>query len=147
MQNSLFPDEELDPAPARKKASTEASVTSAEHSAELVALGRELPPQVRLGGSTWSYPGWQDMVWGAEYTPSVLSRHGLSAYSTHPLMRAVGIDRSFYRGLSAIEYAQYASQVPADFRFVVKGPASVCDAVLRESEGRGSRPNTQFLNA
>nr|MBF0682230.1 DUF72 domain-containing protein [Pseudomonas sp.] len=147
MQNSLFPDD--GPAPAGIKPSTAAAggVMAADHPAELVELGQQLPLQVRLGGSTWSYPGWQGMVWGEQYTPSVLSRHGLSAYATHPLMRAVGIDRSFYRGLSAVEYAQYAGQVPADFRFVVKGPASVCDAVLRESEGRGTKHNPQFLNA
>lgn len=148
MQNSLFPDDEPVPAGGGKpNAAAVAGVAAADHPAELVELGRSLPSQVRLGGSTWSYPGWQELVWDGEYTPSVLSRHGLGAYARHPLMRAVGIDRSFYRGLSAVEYAQYAGQVPADFRFVVKGPASVCDAVLRESEGRGTRHNPNFLNA
>lgn len=148
MQNSLFPDTELVSASSDKPGSAAvARVIAAEHPAELTELARRLPSQVRLGGSTWSYPGWQGMVWGEEYTPSILSRHGLAAYAEHPLMRAVGIDRSFYRGLSVVEYAQYASQVPADFRFVVKGPASVCDAVLRENEGRGTKHNPDFLNA
>jgi len=148
MQNSLFPDDEAVPASSgNSSAAAVARVIAADHPAELMQLAHRLPPQVRLGGSTWSYPGWEGMIWGAEYTSSVLSRHGLGAYAAYPLMRAVGIDRSFYRGLSVLEYAQYADQVPADFRFVVKGPASVCDAVLRENEGRGTKHNPNFLNA
>src|SRR5690606_29456915 len=124
--------------PAGRKRHTAAAQTveAAHHAPDLSELGERLPKLLRLGGSTWSYPGWRGMVWNDEdYSPSVLSRHGLAAYASHPLMRAVGIDRSFYRGLSVAEYEQYARQVPDDFRFVVKGPASVCDAVLRDDQG------------
>ena len=39
------------------------------------------------------------------------------------------------------------SQVPDHFSFVVKAPALVCDAVMRDEEGRGKVPNPHFLDA
>ena len=65
----------------------------------------------------------------------------------HPLMRTVSIDRSFYRPLTASDYARYAAQVPADFRFVVKAPSLVTDALVRSEDGRGREPNPAFLDA
>ena len=53
------------------------------------------------------------------YSEAVLAKNGLSAYAQHPLLRCVGIDRSFYRPLTEAQYARYAGQVPDDFRFVV----------------------------
>ena len=109
-------------------------------------LAARLPASLRLGGSSWSFPGWQGMVWAKAYSPRILSQRGLTAYSQHPLLRTVSIDRSFYRPLAASEYAVYAAQVPADFRFVVKAPAMICDAQVRGEEGRGREPNPVFLN-
>ena len=54
------------------------------------------------------------------YTEAVLTKNGLAAYAQQPLLRCVGIDRSFYRPLTEAQYARYAGQVPDDFRFVVK---------------------------
>ena len=48
--------------------------------------------------------------------------------------------------MSAQQYAHYAAQVPDDFRFVVKGPSLVCDALVRAEDGRGMAPNPAFLN-
>jgi uncharacterized protein YecE (DUF72 family) len=36
----------------------------------------------------------------------VLAKNGLSAYAQHPLLRCVGIDRSFYRPLTEGQYAR-----------------------------------------
>ena len=112
----------------------------------LVALARTLPPQVRLGGSTWSYPGWAGLVWDRPYSESQLARRGLLAYSRHPLLRCVCVDRSFYRSLSASQYEQLAQQVDEDFRFIVKGPALVCDPQVRDEDGRGRQINPAFLD-
>lgn len=112
----------------------------------LQTLANTLPTQLRLGTSSWAYPGWDGLVWDGTYSPAELSRHGLSAYAAHPLLRCVGIDRSFYRPLSAFEYAAYARQVPDDFRFVVKAPSLVTDALVRQPDGRGREPNPAFLN-
>ncbi|MBS3996673.1 MAG: DUF72 domain-containing protein [Hydrogenophaga sp.] len=111
------------------------------------ALAAGLNPRIRLGGSTWSYPGWAGIVWDdVPYSESVLARNGLRAYAQHPLLRCVGIDRSFYRPLTEAQYAAYAGQVPDDFRFVVKAPALVTDALVRGEQGQGRQPNTAFLD-
>ena len=113
---------------------------------ELYALAQRLPPTLRMGTSTWSYPGWEGLVWDGSYSAQQLSRRGLEAYGQHPLLRTVGIDRGFYRPLSASEFARYAAQVPPDFRFVVKAPALVTDALVRGEGGRGREPNPAFLD-
>jgi uncharacterized protein YecE (DUF72 family) len=76
-----------------------------------------------------------------------LSRKGLAAYAEIPLLRTVSLDRTFYAPISTVEYERYASQVPAHFSFIVKAPALVCDAVMRDEEGRGRVPNPHFLDA
>jgi len=110
------------------------------------ALARLLPPGLRLGTSSWAYPGWAGIVWDGDYNESRLSRQGLTAYAQHPLFRAVGVDRTFYQPLSASQYAAYAAQVPDDFRFVVKAPSLVADAMVRDEEGRGQQANPAFLD-
>jgi uncharacterized protein YecE (DUF72 family) len=114
---------------------------------ELDALAQRLPAAVHLGTSTWSFPGWRGIVYGDDYANAKLSRDGLNAYGAHPLLRCVSIDRSFYAPLSLAEYARYAEQVPADFRFIVKAPASVTDAVVRGERGVPAGDNPAFLNA
>jgi uncharacterized protein YecE (DUF72 family) len=104
---------------------------------------------LRLGTSSWSFPGWQGLVWDAPpapYAEGRLSREGLPAYSAHPLLSAVGIDRGFYAPLGVDEYARYASQVPEGFRFLVKAPGGVTDALRRDAHGRGHEPNPRFLD-
>lgn len=114
---------------------------------EWAALAARLPPHVRLGTSSWSFPGWRGLVWDGEYTEAALSRHGLAAYAQHPLLGSVSLDRAFYRPLTASQYAACAAQVPAGFRFVVKAPALVADAQVRAEGGRGKAPNPAFLDA
>lgn len=110
------------------------------------ALAAALSPHVHLGTSTWSYPGWEGLVWAGRHSESTLSKTGLPAYAAHPLLRAVGIDRGFYRPLAASEFQRHAEQVPRGFRFTVKAPALVTDALLRSDDGRGQQPNPLFLD-
>lgn len=109
-------------------------------------VAAHLPPELHIGTSSWAYPGWEGLVWDKSYSDRILSQRGLTAYSQHPLLTSVGIDRSFYRPLTASEYAAYAAQVPAGFRFVVKAPALVCDAQVRGDDGRGREANPAFLD-
>lgn len=109
-------------------------------------LAQGLPTLLRFGVSTWSYPGWDGLIWDGSYDPGVLSKHGLGAYHQHPLLRTVCVDRSFWRPLSISQYAAYASQVDEDFRFVVKCPASITDALVRDEEGKARDPNPAFLD-
>lgn len=115
--------------------------------AALTALAGRLPPNLYFGTSSWSYPGWHGMVYDGQYTESLLSRKGLRACGQHPLLRAAGIDRGFYGPIPLADYLGYASQVPEDFRFLVKAPASVCDAWLRGPDGAGCLANAAFLDA
>lgn len=147
--DSLFDDLEDDllgelTAPTRSGASIE----PADFDELLTRLGRLLPRSVHLGTSSWYFPGWRDLVWrgDTDYTESQLARHGLSAYARHPLFRCVGIDRTFYQPLTVAEYTRYADQVPNDFRFVVKAPAMVTDAVMRGKRGDPIEPNPLFLD-
>ena len=89
-------------------------------SPELEELGRRLPAHVHLGTSTWSFPGWAGILWARAYSQTLLAREGLWAYGQHPLLRGVGIDRTYYQPLSPEELAAYAAQVPEGFRFVTK---------------------------
>lgn len=99
----------------RKKA-----VEPADVSEEVRQLGLELPSGIRLGGSTWSFPGWMGLVWSGKYSESRLAKEGLAAYAQHPLLRGVGLDRTYYQPLPAREFAEYAEAVPEGFRFLVK---------------------------
>lgn len=98
-----------------------------------------------MGVSTWSYPGWEGLVWDGPYAASALSQKGLTALSQHPLMRTVCVDRTFWRPLTTEQYAAYAAQVPDDFRFMVKCPNVVTDAQIRAENGSGTQRNPVFL--
>ncbi|MCS4511865.1 DUF72 domain-containing protein [Xylophilus ampelinus] len=167
MQDSLFPPEDddeaadesaapeqsslLEPGPAteapRPKAKRGAEVGPATPDAAVHALAEAMPAQLRLGTSSWNYPGWAGMVWEAVYPESVLSQRGIGAYAKHPLFRTVSLDRAFYRALTASQFADLAARVPASFRFVVKAPAMVTDALVRAEDGRGMQSNPGFLSA
>lgn len=110
------------------------------------ALHERWGGRLHLGTSSWNFPGWAGLVWAGEYPAALLSREGLPAYAAHPLMRAVSLDRAFYRPLDAAGYRALAQQVPAHFRFVVKAASLVSDAVVRDGGGRAERANPQFLD-
>lgn len=141
MQNLLFGDTGK---PTEKSAKI---VAPAIIDPALIELAQTLPAHLRLGTSSWNYPGWNGLVWDGEYPEANLSRYGLAAYAQHPLFRTVSVDRSFYRPLNVMQFAEYASQVGPDFRFVVKAPSLVTDALVRDESGRGMRQNPLFLNA
>ncbi len=106
-----------------------------------------LPPEIRLGTSSWFFPGWRGLVYDGVHPQTALSKKGLIAYGGIPLLRTVSLDRTFYAALTTVEYQRYATQSPGDFSFVVKAPAMVCDAVMRDEEGRGRVANPHFLDS
>ncbi len=73
----------------------EVAITAAAAGQELYDLARQLPAGLRLGTSSWHFPGWKDIVWRETAAPGDLSRYGLAAYAQHPLFSTVCIDRSF----------------------------------------------------
>jgi uncharacterized protein YecE (DUF72 family) len=96
------------------------AVESVAISDEIASMARALPSELRLGTSSWTFSGWAGLVYAAFHAPSQLARHGLAAYSRHPLLRTVGVDSTYYGPVDASVLAQHAACVPADFRFVVK---------------------------
>lgn len=78
-----------------------------------------------MGTSTWSFSGWQGLVYADEYDESTLARQGLAAYVAHPLFRSVGVDRSYYRPLDAETLSRMRKAVSADFRFLLKAHAAL----------------------
>ena len=105
-----------------------------------------LPSDIRLGTSSWFFPGWRGLVYEGVHPQTALSKKGLAAYAQIPLLRTVSLDRTFYAPITTVEYARYAAQVPEHFSFVVKAPALVCDAVMRDEQGRGKVANPHFLD-
>jgi uncharacterized protein YecE (DUF72 family) len=125
-------------------------IAAAPASEELVRLGRHLPESVYLGTSSWAFAGWEGLVYERAYAESRLSRQGLTAYSQHPLLRAVGVDRGYYRAADTAEWERTAREVPPRFRFVIKAPAAVTDALdraPRSGPAQPATPNPRFLDA
>ena len=104
-------------------------------------LARELPPTLWLGTSSWSFPGWQGIVYSGKHSESTLAKQGLPAYARHPLLRCVGLDRTYYNAVNHEVYHEYAMAVPADFRFMVKAPE-----ILTAQHFRGGQLNPDFLS-
>ena len=114
----------------------------------LRATAAALPHNIRLGTSSWSFPGWKGLVYDRKASQTELARHGLAAYSKHPLLRSVGVDRTFYGPMTSAELAEYAENVPDGFRFLVKAAGQVTTPWNRPS---GAKPkfekNELFLDA
>ena len=47
--------------------------------AEAAAIAVRIPPNVRFGTSSWSFPGWAGLVYSRRATASELAREGLIA--------------------------------------------------------------------
>jgi len=105
-----------------------------------------MPESVRLGTSSWSFPGWEGLVYDRAWSEEVLAREGLAAYANHPLLRTVGIDRTYYRPMTAEQLRPFADAVPESFRFLVKADRVLTSPL--EPTGYGVRgANPLFLNS
>ena len=121
-------------------------VAPAPVAAPLAGLATRLPPGLYLGTSSWYFPGWAGIVYNKKIGEQALRRNGLRAYAAHTLLNCVGIDRTFYAPLAAHEYARYATQVPAGFRFLVKAPILITSPVVRDENGQPTARNPHFLD-
>mgnify|MGYP002770075647 FL=1 len=124
----------------------EAPVTPQPADEALRRLAARLPRSIRLGTSTWNFPGWRGIVWSRGSGLKRLASEGLKAYAASPILRTVGLDRNFYRPLTQREFADFAAQVPEDFRFIVKAPREVTDPLLRNDRGVPTGVNPRFLD-
>ncbi|HBL27997.1 MAG TPA: DUF72 domain-containing protein [Acidobacteria bacterium] len=124
-------------------------VEPAEVSAEVHRLGADLPGDIRLGGSTWSFPGWAGLVYAGRPTEARLAKEGLAAYARHPLLRGAGLDRTWYQPLTAADFADYAAVVPEGFRFLVKALEALTVARWPDHPRYGAergQPNPRFFD-
>jgi uncharacterized protein YecE (DUF72 family) len=111
---------------------------------EASALAARLSPLVRFGTSSWAFPGWKGLVYSRTIADSALARDGLREYARHPLLRTVGIDRSYYAPIPDEDLRRYAEQLPDGFLACAKAPASVMST---DMPGRRGMPNPDFMSA
>jgi len=116
-------------------------VAAAEASPHTLAVAEKLPASLRLGTSSWSFPGWDGIVYDRRVSQRVLAQHGLSAYAKHPLLRTVGMDRTYYQSIGVEDFRGYADAVPDDFRFLVKADRLITSPMTPDgSSVRGANP-------
>lgn len=106
--------------PSLPAAAHQSGIAAAVVPEPLQLVAQRLPRDIRIGTSSWSFPGWAGLVYGTDASQPRLAREGLAAYARHPLLRTVGIDRSYYAPVHREALAAYAAAVPADFRFLMK---------------------------
>jgi len=121
----------------------EATVAPCAVAAGIAELGAALPKQLRMGTSSWMFPGWRGIVYADDAPQKLLSRLGLEAYSKHPLLGSVGVDRTFYAPIAKQDFVDYALQVPQSFRFLVKAWGEITSPTVRGKSGK----NQRYLNA
>ncbi len=100
-----------------------------------------------LGTCSWSFPGWDGLVYRGRQDKTLLSQEGLKVYSQHPLLRTVSIDRSYYGPLTRDELARYAGQVPRHFRFIVKAHREITTPVCQLPAAARRSGVDRFLDA
>ena len=113
--------------------------------AEASALAARLDARIRLGTSSWSFPGWRGLVYSRAVSQSALAREGLREYARHPLLRTVGIDRSFYAPIPDDDLKRYAEQLPDGFLACAKAGASVTSVTRLGGRDAADEPNPNFL--
>jgi uncharacterized protein YecE (DUF72 family) len=140
-QPSLFPGDDASPPGPRD----DAAEALAERFERLRPIAAALPPGVRFGTSSWSFPGWKGLVYSGKRTAAQLSRDGLREYARHPLLTTVGVDRSYYAPVPDEDFRRYADQLPEGFPCCCKAPARVTSPLMPER--RSAEPNPDFLSA
>jgi len=106
-------------------------------------LAARLPPWILPGPSTWTFPGWEGIVYPTGTTREDLLERGLGWAARYPLFRTVGIDRSYYAPLEEAELRRYAAALPEGYRCVMKA----WSAVTTLADPRSGAPNPRFLDA
>jgi uncharacterized protein YecE (DUF72 family) len=106
-------------------------------------LAARVPPNVLLGPSTWTFPGWEGIVYPSGVTREELLDRGLGWAARYPLFRTVGIDRSHYAPLTDADLARYRDELPPGFLCVMK----VWNAITTFADPRSGARTPRFLDA
>lgn len=109
-----------------------------------------LPDCINFGASSWTYPGWKDVVYHQGYVSEKDFRsRSLGEYSEFPWFRTVGIDSFFYAAPNSKTLEQYVEFVPEAFRWVSKVWEDITVPVFGRHPRYGARAgqrNPNFLH-
>ena len=84
-------------------------------------LAAKIPPNIRFGTSSWTYPGWQGLIYKRTYkNQQQFKRECLAEYAEFPCFRTVGIDSTFYTAPIKQQLRDYAAVLPSDFKWISK---------------------------
>lgn len=109
-----------------------------------------LPQSIKLGTSSWIYPGWQGLVYSDAYkNPADFKSRALEEYQRFPWFRAVGIDHTFYKPIRREQLELYEGLTPQNFVWLCKVWERITiphfPAHSRYGQLAGN-PNSDFLN-
>ena len=115
---------------------------------EFTRLAGRIPPLVRLGASSWNYPGWRGIVYHRDYGAKGAPARMLREYSTFPLFRTVGVDSSYYAPPEEGVLRRYAEHLPPGFPCVSKvwNQVTVHTFSKAMDKARAGQSNPDFLN-
>ena len=115
--------------------------------AETRRMCRLLPSRFYAGCLGWGFKNWLGSVYAPQSGMENLISEGLPAYAANPMFRCVCLERNYYRPYGVTELRMLASQVPDEFRFVMRSPMSITDPMIRDRYGKPLGRNPQFLSA
>src|SRR6476646_7041830 len=122
--------------------------TEVREPADFAKLAARIPPLVRLGTSTWNYPGWRGLVYHRDYGPKGAAAKMLEEYAAFPLFRTVGIDSSYYGPPTESVLRSYAESLPSGFPSISKvwSQLTVHTFTKTQDPDRAGKMNPDFLN-
>lgn len=133
------------------QADDDGKASEGEEQRELESLRERLPSRLRLGTSSWTFPGWAGLVYHQRYANQrAFLRDSLGEYAEHPLMRTVGIDRGYYTPVPREDLEAYARQLPDGFRAAMKVWQKVTMPGYPRHPRYGAdagKPNPSFLDS
>jgi uncharacterized protein YecE (DUF72 family) len=115
---------------------------------DFTRLANRIPPLVRLGASSWNYPGWRGIVYHRDYEGKGAPARMLREYASFPLFRTVGVDSSYYAPPEEGVLRSYAEHLPAGFPCVSKvwNQVTVHTFSKAMDKARAGQSNPDFLN-
>jgi uncharacterized protein YecE (DUF72 family) len=115
---------------------------------DLTRLAQRVPPLIRLGTSSWNYPGWHGLVYHRDYAAKGAPARMLEEYAAFPLFRTVGVDSSYYAPPEESVLRRYAEHLPPGFPCVSKvwNQITVHTFSKAMDKARAGQSNPDFLN-